>query len=113
MTPETRVRMRTRKAGNAQTGGEPVGKGVHLVKQFVHGVRHRNTRHTHWQAAGGESSKHTVLSRTFTFDGEQLTVNEPGLYYVYAQVRHFGSWICCEPSLANCIVSADNVRQPA
>uniref|UniRef100_A0A182FHL6 THD domain-containing protein n=1 Tax=Anopheles albimanus TaxID=7167 RepID=A0A182FHL6_ANOAL len=88
MTPETRVRMRTRKAGNAQTGGEPVGKGVHLVKQFVHGVRHRNTRHTHWQAAGGESSKHTVLSRTFTFDGEQLTVNEPGLYYVYAQITY-------------------------
>ncbi|XP_050093480.1 protein eiger [Anopheles aquasalis] len=87
MTPETRVRMRTRKAGTAQNGGEPVAKGVHLVKQFVHGVRHRNTRHTHWQASG-EANKHSVLSRIFTFDGEQLTVNEPGLYYVYAQITY-------------------------
>ncbi|XP_049541770.1 protein eiger [Anopheles darlingi] len=88
MTPETRVRMRTRKAGTVQNGGgEPVAKGVHLVKQFVHGVRHRNTRHTHWQASG-ESNKHSVISRIFSFDGEQLTVNEPGLYYVYAQITY-------------------------
>uniref|UniRef100_A0A182WI66 THD domain-containing protein n=1 Tax=Anopheles minimus TaxID=112268 RepID=A0A182WI66_9DIPT len=84
MAPESRVRLRQRKAGAAQSG-EPMAKGVHLVKQTSNGVFHRNSRHRDWTAKD-DASKHAIQSQTFAFDGEQLTVKEPGLYYVYAQV---------------------------
>lgn len=86
-SPETRVRMRHRKAGGSQHPAEPVAKGVHLVKQYVNGVRHRNTRHTHWTAKDTVNQQ-AIASRTFGFDGEQLTVKEPGLYYIYAQITY-------------------------
>uniref|UniRef100_A0A182QXB4 THD domain-containing protein n=1 Tax=Anopheles farauti TaxID=69004 RepID=A0A182QXB4_9DIPT len=87
MAPETRVRLRHRKAGGAsQQAAEPIAKGVHLVKHSPNGV-HRNTRHRDW-VAKDNASKQAIASRTFSFDGEELTIREPGLYYVYAQVTY-------------------------
>ncbi|XP_053663748.1 protein eiger [Anopheles marshallii] len=87
MAPESRVRLRQRKTGAAQSG-EPLAKGVHLVKQSSSGVFHRNTRHRDWTAKDDASKQAIQSGQTFAFDGEQLTVNEPGLYYVYAQVTY-------------------------
>uniref|UniRef100_A0A182N7J0 THD domain-containing protein n=1 Tax=Anopheles dirus TaxID=7168 RepID=A0A182N7J0_9DIPT len=86
MAPESRVRLRHRKAGASHQAGEPVAKGVHLVKHSPNGV-HRNTRHRDW-VTKDNASKQAIASRTFSFDGEELTIREPGLYYVYAQVTY-------------------------
>uniref|UniRef100_A0A182PEX9 THD domain-containing protein n=1 Tax=Anopheles epiroticus TaxID=199890 RepID=A0A182PEX9_9DIPT len=87
MAPESRVRLRQRKAGAGQ-GGEPMAKGVHLVKQMASGMAHRHPRHRDWSAKDN-ASKHALQSQTtFAFDGEQLTIKEPGLYYLYAQVTY-------------------------
>ncbi|XP_053672859.1 protein eiger [Anopheles nili] len=86
MAPESRVRLRHRKAGAVQHSGEPVAKGVHLVKSSS-GSYHRNTRHRGW-VAKDEYNRQAIASRSFGFDGDELTVKEPGLYYIYAQVTY-------------------------
>ncbi|EAA04449.4 AGAP006771-PA [Anopheles gambiae str. PEST] len=88
MAPESRVRLRQRKAGAVQGGAEPVAKGLHLVKQSPNGVSHRNVRHRDWTAKDNVSKQALLSQTTFAFDGEQLTINEPGLYYLYAQVTY-------------------------
>ncbi|XP_049297493.1 uncharacterized protein LOC125771156 [Anopheles funestus] len=87
MAPESRVRLRQRKTAAAQTG-EPLAKGVHLVKQSGNGAFHRNSRHRDWVAKDEASKQAIQQSLTFAFDGEQLTIKERGLYYVYAQVTY-------------------------
>uniref|UniRef100_A0A182IQQ5 THD domain-containing protein n=1 Tax=Anopheles atroparvus TaxID=41427 RepID=A0A182IQQ5_ANOAO len=86
-SPETRVRMRYRKAGGQSHAAEPLAKGVHFVKQNVGGVRHQDKHHKHWSLKG-DASSHAIESNVFRLENDALIVREPGLYYVYAQVMY-------------------------
>uniref|UniRef100_A0A182YJI3 THD domain-containing protein n=1 Tax=Anopheles stephensi TaxID=30069 RepID=A0A182YJI3_ANOST len=86
MAPESRVRLRQRKGGAVQPA-EPVAKGVHLVELSTTDAVHSDSRYQEW-SANDNASKQAIQSSSFAFDGERLTVNEPGLYYVYAQVTY-------------------------
>ncbi|XP_050076219.1 protein eiger [Anopheles maculipalpis] len=86
MAPESRVRLRQRKGGAVQPV-EPVAKGVHLVELSDTAPIHSDSRYQEW-SANDNASKQAIQSSSFSFDGEQLTINEPGLYYVYAQITY-------------------------
>lgn len=83
---ESIVRQRYRKAGSTRAMADSVATAVHLVKHNPSLV-HRNTRHRDWMAKGS-ASRQTIASGMFSFDGEQLVIRDPGLYYIYAQVTY-------------------------
>ncbi|XP_058055355.1 uncharacterized protein LOC131206703 isoform X1 [Anopheles bellator] len=86
MKPERRMRLRQRKTGLLRQDGEPRARSVHLV-QVDTNTGHHLMRLKHW-VAKDESSKQSIAARLFRFNGEELEINDPGIYYVYAQITY-------------------------
>lgn len=68
---------------------------LHLVKNHSHINEHRATDHTRWLWHAADQANRDALTSSGVFKLSQrglLTVNDTGLYFVYAQVGFFCGW---------------------